>query len=89
MKTVRDTADAVQKQMRFMAAKANLRYSTRVIQGSPAIEPANEDADLIVISTHGRTGFGQVLIGRVAERVVRHAHCPVLVIPAGPTFDEV
>jgi universal stress protein A len=37
-------------------------------------------ADLIVISTHGRTGLAHLLIGSVAERVVRHASCPVLTL---------
>lgn len=37
-------------------------------------------ADLIVISTHGRTGLAHLLIGSVAERVVRHAACPVLTL---------
>ena len=37
-------------------------------------------ADLIVISTHGRTGLKHVLLGSVAEHVVRHAPCPVLVV---------
>jgi nucleotide-binding universal stress UspA family protein len=41
-----------------------------------------EGVDLIVISTHGRTGLGHLLIGSVAERVVRHAHCPVLTVRA-------
>jgi nucleotide-binding universal stress UspA family protein len=39
-------------------------------------------ADLIVTSTHGRTGFKHVLLGSTAEYVVRHAHCPVLVVPS-------
>lgn len=39
------------------------------------------DVDLIVTSTHGRTGFKHVLIGSTAEYVVRHAPCPVLVVP--------
>jgi nucleotide-binding universal stress UspA family protein len=80
-----EAAKAAQKQMRRMAATANVRYSVGVIHGSPAMEickAANDDADLIVIPTHGRTGLGHVLIGSVAERVVRHARCPVLVIPA-------
>jgi nucleotide-binding universal stress UspA family protein len=37
-------------------------------------------ADLIVIPSHGRTGLKRLLIGSVAEVVVRHAHCPVLVL---------
>jgi nucleotide-binding universal stress UspA family protein len=39
-----------------------------------------EGADLIVLPSHGRTGLGRLLIGSVAERVVRLAHCPVLVL---------
>ena len=37
-------------------------------------------ADLIVLPSHGRTGLTRLLIGSVAERVVRLAHCPVLVL---------
>ena len=39
---------------------------------------AEEHADLIVIGTHGRTGLTRLVIGSVAERVVRLAPCPVL-----------
>jgi nucleotide-binding universal stress UspA family protein len=38
------------------------------------------NADVIVISTHGRTGLKHVLLGSVAEHVIRHAPCPVLVV---------
>lgn len=38
-------------------------------------------ADLVVMATHGRTGVRRLLIGSVAERVVRESSCPVLVIP--------
>jgi len=38
------------------------------------------NADLIIIATHGRTGFKRALLGSTAERVVQHAHCPVLVV---------
>lgn len=37
-------------------------------------------ADLIIMGSQGRTGLRRLLIGSVAERVVRHAHCPVLVV---------
>ena len=36
--------------------------------------------DLIILSTHGRTGLDRVLLGSTAEKVVRHAHCPVLIV---------
>jgi nucleotide-binding universal stress UspA family protein len=85
---IRETEYAAQKQMRSMAAKAKARYSVHVLHGSPAMEicnAANEDVDLVAISTHGRTGLGHILIGSVAEHVVRYAHCPVLVIPSRPS----
>lgn len=41
---------------------------------------AQEKAELIVLSSHGRTGISRLLIGSVAEKVVRLAHCPVLVL---------
>ena len=40
----------------------------------------NEQADLIVMSTHGRTGFEQILLGSVTAKVVARASCPVLSI---------
>jgi len=43
--------------------------------------------DLIVISSHGRTGLGRILFGSTAEAVVRHASCPVLVVKP-PQEDE-
>ena len=43
------------------------------------------NASLIVMSTHGRTGLAHVLIGSVAERVVQHAGCPVLLLRGLPS----
>ncbi len=40
----------------------------------------SEGAELIVLSSHGRTGISRLLIGSIAEKVVRLAHCPVLVL---------
>lgn len=42
------------------------------------------DVDLIVVSSHGRTGLGRILFGSTAEAVVRHASCPVLVVKPPP-----
>jgi universal stress protein A len=41
-----------------------------------------EGADLIVMSTHGRTGLSHMLLGSVTEKVVARAPCPVLAIPS-------
>jgi nucleotide-binding universal stress UspA family protein len=40
--------------------------------------------DLIITSTHGRTGLKRLFIGSTAEQIVRHAICPVLVVPNRP-----
>ena len=55
-----------------------------VLLGEPAHGIADyaqdKGAELIVIPSHGRTGITRLLIGSVAERVIRLAHCPVLVL---------
>ena len=48
--------------------------------GNIVEEAKKEGADLIVISTHGRSGLPHMLLGSVTEKVVRHAPCPVLSI---------
>jgi nucleotide-binding universal stress UspA family protein len=47
---------------------------------------SEREVDLIVIASHGRTGFGRIIFGSTAEAVVRHARCPVLVVK--PPADE-
>ncbi len=61
------------------------RVELLVVQHASAAEgicdaAVTTGADLIVLSTHGRTGLAHMLIGSVAERVVRHAPCPVLTL---------
>jgi nucleotide-binding universal stress UspA family protein len=41
---------------------------------------AQHDIDLVIVSTHGRTGLERVLTGSTAERIVQHAPCPVLTV---------
>ena len=62
-----------------------------VVEGSPKVEiiqyARKQNIDLIVIATHGRTGFPHVIMGSVAENVVRTAPCPVLTVrPEGHQF---
>lgn len=49
--------------------------------GRTIVEVAEDEGyDLIVAGTHGRTGFSHLIMGSVAERIVRHAKCPVLTV---------
>ncbi|CAN5361030.1 universal stress protein [soil metagenome] len=66
------------------------RCSSLVLEGQPwqmIVEAAEQHptSDLIVMGTHGRTGLARVLLGSVAEMVIRHAPCSVLAIPPGRT----
>jgi nucleotide-binding universal stress UspA family protein len=58
--------------------------ATRVEQGDPArtiVEVAEREGyDLIAMGTHGRSGFAHLLLGSVAEKVVRRSSCPVLTV---------
>ncbi len=43
-----------------------------------------QKCDLVIMSTHGRSGLGKVLLGSIADHVVRHAPCPVMLVhPTG------
>jgi universal stress protein A len=63
---------------------AQVAHTAVVVHGTPAAEiirlAEERSVDLIVIATHGHTGFKHLLLGSVAERVLRHVHCPVLVV---------
>ncbi len=61
------------------------------VEGTPFLEiiryAKQHDIDLIVVGTHGRSGLVHVLMGSVAEKVVRKAPCPVLTVrPEGHQF---
>jgi nucleotide-binding universal stress UspA family protein len=63
-----------------------------VLTGNPGDEIArtaeDQGVDLIVIATHGLTGWRRFISGSVAEKVVRLSPCPVLTIPAQPSEEE-
>jgi nucleotide-binding universal stress UspA family protein len=84
----RELAERIEKGLQELRASRLAkveRVETRLVEhASPAegiCESARQvGADLIVVSTHGRTGLAHLLIGSVAERVVRFAPCPVLTL---------
>lgn len=75
-----------QKSLREFVAKhlKDLPVETVFLEGRPFVEiiryARDKDVQLIVIATHGRTGLKHALFGSVAEKVVRKAPCPVLVV---------
>lgn len=69
-------------------AAAGRPVGSRLLYGSAAGSiidlAAQEDFDLIVMGTHGRTGVGRWVMGSVAEKVVRNARCAVLIVKETP-----
>jgi nucleotide-binding universal stress UspA family protein len=61
-----------------------IRVTTEVRRGDPVDEilaaVRDSQADLVIMTTHGRTGFGRLLFGSVAEAVLRHADVPVILM---------
>jgi nucleotide-binding universal stress UspA family protein len=70
---------------------AGLDLEEVIVHGDAAAEivrvAAEREVDLIVVSSHGRTGLGRIIFGSTAEAIVRHAACPVLVVKP-PEQDE-
>ena len=79
--------EQMQKFVRLVKFRG-VQFETLVRVAEPISEICNlaeqRDVDLIMTATHGRTGFKHLLIGSVAERVVRHAPRSVLVVPSHP-----
>lgn len=70
--------------VKIVPTDPKVRFEHKLLVGDPAtaiVEAAEQESvDLIVIGTHGRTGLTRLLMGSVAENVVRKAKCPVLTV---------
>ena len=82
--TVAGEMDRDKRRLLDVVPKGYKRYRHEFLMGSPAptlLDYVNKnDIDMIVMGTHGRTGLGRLLMGSVAEAVVRKAPCPVLTV---------
>lgn len=80
----KETGEKQLAEMSENLVASDITTTTGIRHGRPAVEindaAADIGCDLIVISTHGRTGWEHVLFGSTTEEVVRHASCPVLVV---------
>lgn len=76
--------------------ESGVTVTTEVRSGPPSQEiihaAVDYGADLIVMMTHGRTGLSHLVLGSIAEDVIRHARCPVLALrmnsPQTPSLSE-
>ena len=85
---LRQSVDAAREQLAALVARHPLdpaRLTTAILEGAAAREIARyaeeHGIDLIVLGAHGHGFLDRLLIGSVAERVVRHAPCAVLLVP--------
>jgi universal stress protein A len=81
--TLEQTSEMLKEMLRDVTPiDTSVRVEPRLTMGDPATEivrVANEEnVDMIVMGTHGRTGLSRFFMGSVAEQVIRHATCPVL-----------
>lgn len=81
---MKDRGNAMLHDLVEQAGKEGLEASALLADGVPFVEiiqgARQHNADLIIMGTHGRTGFSHVMMGSQAEKVVRLAPCPVLTI---------
>lgn len=83
--SMRAAAESEMRELVRTTSFGGVPFETHVAIGFPAAEitdfATQNNIDLIVSPTHGRTGLKHVLIGSVAESIVRHSRCAVLVVP--------
>jgi nucleotide-binding universal stress UspA family protein len=76
------TLAAEQQRVERIVGDAGVDSEVHVVQGpsAQALIKASETADVVVVGNRGRGGFTTLVLGSVADQVIRHAHCPVVVV---------
>jgi len=76
--------EAVATRLRATVARVETRIAEGAVADAILMTARSEDADLIVMATHGRSGMGRFLLGSVADHVTRRVSIPVMLIRPGP-----
>lgn len=86
---LRERVDEQLQDLLERCRRAGVNASAEQLEGPPYVRIAelSDQVDLVVMGTHGRTGLPRLLLGSVAERVIRMAKCPVISVP-GPDDGE-
>lgn len=88
---VRTSREAAAQDLVSRGRAAGVRVNFLIWEGDPGesiVEAArSEQVDLVVVGSHGRGSMGRFFIGSVSDHVVRHAHCPVLVVRASASAE--
>ncbi|HYG98996.1 MAG TPA: universal stress protein [Terriglobales bacterium] len=90
-----EARENAERQMQDLAASEQLEgvHHTEVVASGDTTETINaivhdNDIDLVLVGTHGRTGIRKFVLGSVAEEIVRHATCPVLTLGPRVSAEE-
>jgi nucleotide-binding universal stress UspA family protein len=93
-KIIREMEDTARKSLEGMVRKemgGETKSRTMVITGNPSDEivrvASDEDVNLIVIATHGLSGWRKFISGSVTDKVAKMSPCPVLLFPSPPEKD--
>ncbi len=86
-KTLKNAREEMRKFVRLVKF-GRVRFHTALVIGTPVEQISDfalaQDVDLIITATHGLTGFKHILIGSIAEHLVRQSRVPILVVPSHP-----
>ena len=87
LETLRGEGSQTVRDVEVTGTQAGLTVVTEIVEGNPHEEildyVTDHGIDMVIMGTHGRTGLDRVVMGSVAERVVRRSPVPVLTVRSG------